>query len=146
MPGFLALVKDHLPTSPKFGILPYMTATLVALQDRLPRAGERTRATVKALKGYRGITDQDIAKLLGWTRQKVQSYVAGPTRFTDEALVAFGYALEVPGYVLMLEKDDALRWVLDHPHGPDAPDGQEKPFTIWETSLLRFPTSHRSAA
>lgn len=123
-----------------------MTATLTVLADRLPRAGERTRSTIKALKGYRGLTDQDIADRIGWGRSRVQSYVAGPTKLTDEALTAFGFALEVPGYVLMLEKDDALRWVLDHPDGPGGPNDGGFSSTIWEIGSMVRPTFDRAAA
>lgn len=98
-----------------------MSATVIDLAERRKSVGKRTRATVKALKGYRGVTDKQIADTAGWTRQKVNSYVTGPTKFTDEALAVFAYALGVPEFVLLMEKDEALRWVLDHPSGPDGP-------------------------
>ncbi len=81
---------------------------------------------MRTLKGYRELNDQDIAKAIGWTRQKVQSYVGGPTKFTTEAISAFAFALNVPDHVLLMEKDDALRWLLDHqdPDGPRDPAEQ----------------------
>ena len=138
MPGFLAWVKSLLPLSADLCILPYMTATVTVLADRVQTVGQRTRATVQALKGYRTMKDQDIAGITGWTRQKVQSYVSGPTKFTAEALAAFAVALQVPDYVLLMDKDDALRWVLDHsPNGPTP--GQEQSSTKWSAdNVVRF--------
>lgn len=121
MPGFLARVKTRLRCCANFGILLHMSVTVIDLAERRKSVGKRTRATVKALKGYRGVTDKQIADTAGWTRQKVNSYVTGPTKFTDEALAVFAYALGVPEFVLLMEKDEALRWVLDHPSGPDGP-------------------------
>lgn len=118
-------------------ILPHMTATVTVLAERLETVGKRTRATVQALKGYRTMRDQDIAEATGWTRQKVQSYVNGPTKFTDEALAAFAFALKVPDHVLLLAKDDALRWVLDHaPNGPDDTGGREIMPTRWSHARI----------
>lgn len=107
-----------------------MTATVTVLADRVQTVGQRTRGTVQALKGYRTMKDQDIAEVVGWTRQKVQSYVSGPTKFTAEALAAFAVALQVPDHVLLMQKDDALRWVLDHsPNGTT--DGERVSPTRW---------------
>lgn len=107
-----------------------MTASVTVLADRVQTVGQRTRATVQALKGYRTMKDQDIGEIVGWTRQKVQSYVSGPTKFTAEALAAFAVALRVPDHVLLMEKDDALRWVLDHsPNGTT--DGERMRSTKW---------------
>lgn len=124
MPGFLARVKSLLPTYANVGILLHMTATVTVLADRVQTVGQRTRSTIQALKGYRDLRDQDIAEAVGWSRQKVQSYVNGPTKFTAEALAAFGFVLDVPEHVLLMNRDDALRWVLDHPNGaPTPPEG-----------------------
>lgn len=122
-----------------------MTATVIDLTERVQTVGQRTRATVQALKGYRNLRDADIAETLDWTRQKVQSYVNGPTKFTAEALSAFAFALRVPDHLLLLEPDSALRWVLDNaPNGgPDRGPGQPIDESGWTDvpggQVLAFP-------
>lgn len=90
----------------------------------MERAAIRTRRTIGRLKGYRELTDGQIAAALGMSRSKVQSYTGGPTKVTAEMLAAFAAVLDVPDYVLAMEADDALRWVLDNsPNGPRDPAG-----------------------
>jgi transcriptional regulator with XRE-family HTH domain len=97
-----------------------MTATVTDLTDRIERSATRVRTTIRLVRDYRGLrTDDQLGAASGIPRSKVQRLVTGESKMTIEAIAAFASALDVPDYVLSMESDDALRWVMDNsPNGP----------------------------
>lgn len=100
-----------------------MTATVIDLTERMDRAAERTRRTIRQLRDYRGLrTDGQLAAQMGMGRTMVNNLAIGRVKLTIETIAAFAAALDVPDYVLSMEADDALRWVMDNqPNGPTDP-------------------------
>lgn len=98
-----------------------MTATVIDLGQRRGDVVTRTRKTIDLIRAYRGLdTDAAFAEATGIPRSKIQRVTAGPTRLTIDVLAVFAAALDVDDYVLSMQPDDAMRWVIDHaPNGPD---------------------------
>lgn len=124
MPRILAAVNAFVAKSRKRAHTACMTATIYSLEQRAAVAERRTRQTIKKVMGYRGLNDTSLAELVRMSRSTVQSYTGGPTQITAKVLAKFAEVLDVDDYVLMMQPDDAMRWVLDHsPNGPHDPDG-----------------------
>ena len=103
------------------------------LAERVEKAAERRQVQVdqamsgvkgqwanvvpalRALKRHCGVTDQDIAEVLGLTRQTVQNRFAGKTAIAPWELAGLAAFFDLPEAVLFDGPDEAIRWVLDHP-------------------------------
>ena len=71
--------------------------------------------SLRALKRHCGVTDQDIAEVLGLTRQTVQNRFAGKTAIAPWELAGLAAFFDIPEEILFDGPDEAIRFVLDHP-------------------------------
>lgn len=81
----------------------------------------RVRATVRRLMRHWEITDKDLARAFGMSRQAINYRINGRTTIHEDDAAGFAAYFRVPKAVLQMAPNDALRWVLDHPDaGPEA--------------------------
>jgi transcriptional regulator with XRE-family HTH domain len=95
-----------------------MTSPNPALDDVVDLGNERAKAALRQVIRYRGLNNSTLADIVGMSRQTVQTYTTGGSRPTAGILEAFGQALNVPGWVLAMEPDEALKWTLEHAPNP----------------------------
>lgn len=74
----------------------------------------RTATTLNEVRRARHLSQAALAELVGMTRQAVASRCVGATMMTVPDLHAFAEALNVEPRVLLMDRYDALRWMLDH--------------------------------
>lgn len=90
---------------------------VIDLRERMDGTQSRIRATINGLCNHYRLTDQAIASIIDESRQTVQNWRKGPKKLSAENIAAFAWALGVPDEVLLvMEWDEALRWVLDASH------------------------------
>lgn len=94
---------------------------LPGLEARMDEMSKRIPATLVMLKKYRQLTDRAIGQMAGVSGQKIGSHCRGRGHVTERDLAMFAQIFDVPEYVLLLEPDEALRWVLDHSPNQPAP-------------------------
>lgn len=70
---------------------------------------------LRALKRHLALTDQQIADVLGLTRQTVQNRLNGSTHLSYWELAGLAAFFEVPADVLFDGAEASVRWILDHP-------------------------------
>jgi transcriptional regulator with XRE-family HTH domain len=89
-------------------------ATEVATQDQL--SASNVPATLRALKRFCGLTDQQIADAADMRRSTLHNRQSGLSPATADELGRIAADVyDVPIFVLFLPPDEAIRWVLDHP-------------------------------
>lgn len=76
---------------------------------------DRIRRTVSSLARYRGLKGVDLARLTGLHTMSISSRLNGKAAFSATDIFRFAEALDVPPAVLLMEANQALRWVLDFP-------------------------------
>lgn len=87
-------------------------------------ARSRAASVLRALKGYRSVSDGDLATAVNVSRSKVQGYMANKSQMTVGLMVDFARALHVDPVVFLMTADEALRWTIDNaPNGTNTTDG-----------------------
>lgn len=76
--------------------------------------GQRSTETFAKLKKYFGFSDQKLADLAGYSLSQVEWRRTGKTPLDVDDLERFGAVFHVPPEVLLLDQDDAVRWVIDN--------------------------------
>ncbi|MFP5376921.1 MAG: helix-turn-helix transcriptional regulator [Acidimicrobiia bacterium] len=71
-------------------------------------------ATIDALRRHCGLTTKALAQMASIKRSTLHGRIAGSDATASE-LDRLARVFNVPIAVLFLERDVALRWVLDHP-------------------------------
>lgn len=71
--------------------------------------------SLRALKRHTGATDQEIADLLGLSRQTLQNRFSGKAAIAPWELEGLAAFFDVPVEVIFDGPDASVRWVLDHP-------------------------------
>lgn len=86
-----------------------------ASTERLRKqADDDAAATLLALKRYRGLTDEQIGRQIGRSSQTVNNYVNGVTGLDVGLIFLLAKALDVEPRVLLMKRDDALRWAIEN--------------------------------
>jgi transcriptional regulator with XRE-family HTH domain len=86
--------------------------------------GERTTTaylaaqTLDALKRHRGLSDSEIAERAGTSRNVVEQRRRCVTALDADDLERYALALDVEPFVLLLDVNEALRWVLENRPNP----------------------------
>ena len=78
--------------------------------------------TIQALMRHRGYKDREMAERSGIERATFNTYKNARRKFGLDELEAIAKALDVPASVLLMQEEEAVRWVLDHaPNSKCAP-------------------------
>jgi transcriptional regulator with XRE-family HTH domain len=77
-------------------------------------ARSRAASVLRALKGYRRMTDDNLAKAVKVSRSGVQGYMANKTQMTIGLMYDFARALDVDPVVFLMTADEALRWAIEN--------------------------------
>lgn len=102
-------------------------------------ARARAAAVLRALKGYRRVSDQGLAKAAGVSRSMVQEYATNKSQLTVGLMAAFSTALHVHPKVFLMTPDDALRWTMDNsPNGVEGDLTSTGASTTWNLRSFRF--------
>lgn len=88
-----------------------------AIEDTVEEAVNRVPAALKAVQSYYGITNADVATLIGRETNWVQERTSGKRSCKVEDLFRFAVGLKVPAELLIQPRDDVLRWLIDNAEG-----------------------------
>jgi len=72
---------------------------------------ERAKARLLEEMARKGLTQRDVAQLLGWSQSKIQKVLTGPVELTVEALEQLAFAVGVSPVELV--RDPLLELVMD---------------------------------
>ena len=70
--------------------------------------------TLDALRRHYRWSDRELGERAGYSRNKVEERRNGVTAIDADDLTRFSVAFGVPILVLVMDADEAVRWVLDH--------------------------------
>lgn len=89
---------------------------------------------------YRDLSVAGLAGHLGMTRATVNNYTSGKSRLNVEMIEGLAEALQVEPAVLLMEPDDAIRWVLDN-----SPNSRKGEFALSITDNHSYLDGHKAA-
>lgn len=92
-----------------------MTNTTESVQDAMLDAEKRVHESLRTLKRYYGLTNAQIAEGMGVRASWVQERTRGVTPCHVPDLRGFASFFGVEVDCLFMERDELVRWVLDHP-------------------------------
>lgn len=98
---------------------------------------ERRRSAVvlRQLKGYRELTDTDLAVQVGISRSAVAGYMTAKTAMDIDKMHRFARALDVEALdvepvVFLMSPDEALRWTLEHRPNGESLESRSRSFSV----------------
>jgi transcriptional regulator with XRE-family HTH domain len=93
---------------------------------------ERRRSAVvlRQLKGYRELTDTDLAVQVGISRSAVAGYMTAKPAMDIDKMHRFARALDVEPVVFLMSPDEALRWTLEHRPNGESLESRSRSFSV----------------
>ena len=85
-----------------------------AIEDTIEISVNRVPLALKAIQTYYGLTNAEIGQLVDRPTNWVQERTSGKRSCKVEDLFRFATGLHVPAELLIQERDDVLRWLIDN--------------------------------
>lgn len=86
-----------------------------AIEEAVDQAVSRVPTALRTIQNYYGLRNEDIAQLIGKNTNWVQERTSGKRSCKIEDLFRFAAGLEVPAELLIQDRDDVYRWLIDNP-------------------------------
>lgn len=90
-------------------------STTAPIEETIEQAVRRVPTALRTIQSYYSLRNEDVADRIGKQTNWVQERTSGKRSCKVDDLFRFAAGLEVPAELLIQDRDDVYRWLIDNP-------------------------------